>query len=58
MLLRTKDLQQKLNIGRDKAYSLMHSKGFPSMKIGGTYFVSSDELQKWVERYAYKEFKL
>ena len=30
MLLTVKDLQKILNIGRDKAYSLMHSKSFPS----------------------------
>ena len=34
MLLTVKDLQKLLNIGRDKAYSLMHSKSFPSMRLG------------------------
>lgn len=58
MLLKTRDLQAQLKIGRDKAYNLMHALGFPSIKIGGTYFVSQEELQKWIDRYAYKEFKL
>ena len=58
MLLKTRYLQVQLRIGRDKAYKLMHTSGFPSIKIGGTYFVSQDELQKWLQRYTYKEFKL
>jgi len=58
MLLKIRDLQVQLRIGRDKAYKLMHTSGFPSIKIGGTYFVSQDELQKWLQRYTYKEFKL
>ena len=58
MLLKTRDLQTQLHIGRDKAYSLMHAAGFPSIKIGGTYYVAQDELQKWLKRYTYKEFKL
>ncbi len=57
MLLRTRELQDTLKIGRDKAYSLMHSKSFPSIKIGGQYYVSEDELQKWLKQYAYREFK-
>lgn len=58
MLLKTRDLQDQLSIGRDKAYKLMHTSGFPSIKIGDTYFVSQDELQKWLQRYTYKEFKI
>lgn len=58
MLLKTRDLQEQLRIGRDKAYKLMHASGFPSIKIGGTYFVSQDELQKWLQRYTFNEFKL
>ena len=58
MLLKTRDLQEQLTIGREKAYKLMHTSGFPSIKIGGTYFVSQDELQKWLQKYAYREYKL
>lgn len=58
MLLTVKDLINLLNVGRDTAYALMHSKGFPSMKIGGRYYVARDELQKWLDKYAYKSFEL
>lgn len=58
MLLGTKDLQKELNVGRDRAYGLMHAKGFPSIKIGGRYYVALEELQKWIQQYTYREFKL
>ena len=58
MLLATKDLQKELNVGRDRAYNLMHAKGFPSIKIGRRYYVEPEELHKWIQRYTYREFKL
>lgn len=58
MLLTTKDLQKALNISRDKAYALMHAAAFPSIRIGGRYYVLEAELDKWLERYKYKAFSL
>ena len=58
MLLTVKDLQLLLNISRDLAYALMHAHGFPSMKIGGRYFVSRDALERWLQRYEGKEFAI
>lgn len=58
MLLTVKDLQELLKIGRDTAYALMHSAGFPSIRIGGRYYVNKEELTKWLARYAYKTFEL
>lgn len=58
MLLTVKELQILLNIGRDKAYALMHSDGFPSMKLGGRYYVEQEELKNWLHRYAYKQYTL
>lgn len=58
MLLTVKDLIQMLNIGRDTAYALMHAAGFPSIKLGGRYYVSRDELQKWLDKQAYRNFEL
>ncbi len=58
MLLGTKDLQKELNVGRDRAYNLMHAKAFPSIKIGGRYYVAPEELKKWIQQYTYREFKL
>ena len=58
MLLDVKKLQETLNIGRDLAYGLMHAPGFPSIKIGGRYFVSRDALERWLQRYEGKEFAI
>jgi len=54
MLLTVKDLQELLNIGRDKAYSLMHSKSFPSMRLGRKYYVQEQALQEWLVKNRYK----
>lgn len=58
MLLNVKDLQELLKIGRDTAYALMHAQGFPSIKIGGRYYVAREALDKWLDQYAYKTFTL
>lgn len=58
MLLTVKELKELLKVGRDTAYALMHSSGFPSIKIGGRYYVSKEALDKWLEQYAYKSYEL
>lgn len=58
MLLSTRDLQKKLRISRDRAYALMHASAFPSMKLGGRYYVSEEQVDDWLKRYAYKSFEL
>ena len=45
-VLRVNDLMERLGIGRDRAYSLMKSPGFPSMKLGKTYLIT---LKKYEE---------
>lgn len=57
-MLTTKDLQVILKIGRDRAYALMRSKAFPSMKIGARYYVTKEALEEWLRKYAYKTFEL
>lgn len=54
--LRTKDLQEVLHVGRNRAYDLMRSDGFPSFKIGGNYFVKLDDVLKWADDYKYGVF--
>ncbi len=58
MLLTVKDLQELLKVGRDTAYSLMRATNFPSMKLGGRYYVTREALQKWLERSEYKQIIL
>ena len=53
-----KGLQGALGIGRDTAYSLMRSKGFPSIRIGGHYIVGKDALMAWLKRNEGREYCL
>lgn len=55
-LLNVKETQDILRTGRDKTYSLMRSRSFPSIKIGGRYFVDEEALEEWLRKYRYKEF--
>lgn len=57
-VLKVKDLMQVLNIGRDKAYSLMRSKAFPSIRIGRSYFVTEEELNSWLKGNRYKTYAI
>ena len=38
-----------LGISRAGAYTLMHSKGFPTIKIGKRMVVPKEKLIKWME---------
>lgn len=53
-----KDLQSVLKIGRDAAYSLMKSAGFPSYQINDRYFVTEESLDKWLNSIEGKKFNL
>lgn len=50
MLLSVNQLKTRLNVSRDLAYSLVHAKGFPAIKIGGRYYVSEEALKKWLSK--------
>lgn len=53
-----KDIMRILKIGRNRAYELMQSSGFPATKLGYTYFVTADNFKRWLDRYAGKEFEI
>ena len=57
-LLNVREAQSILRTGRDKTYALMRAKAFPSIKIGGRYFVEAEALEEWIRKYQYKEFKI
>ena len=57
-MLTVKELQAQLKIGRDTAYALMHSRNFPSIKLGGRYYVTQAALDKWLEANEYRQLKL
>lgn len=49
-LLTVKDLQDTIGCSRNMAYKLMHSRAFPSFKIGKKYYVSQEKFSKWLDR--------
>lgn len=57
-ILTVKELGKKLKLGRDKTYSLVRSDGFPSVKLGGRYIVTTKALNEWLSRYEYKNYVL
>lgn len=48
-LITTPELMEELGIGKDKAYALMRSEGFPSMRVGKSYCVARGHLKKWID---------
>ena len=48
--LSAEDVAQVLGISRANAYTLMHSKGFPTLKIGKRMTVPKDKLIAWMEK--------
>ena len=57
-ILRVPDLMNYLCIGKDKAYSLMRSRSFPSTQIGKTYFVTKENFEKWLNENAGKSIEV
>lgn len=48
--LSANQLAQVLGISRANAYTLMHSKGFPTIQIGKRMVVPKNKLIEWMER--------
>lgn len=49
-LMTVEDLQFRYGIGKNKAYSLVKCKGFPSFQIYERYYIKVDDLMKWEEK--------
>ena len=43
------DVQKILGIGRNTAYKLVSSKGFPSLYVGNRIIIPADRFQKWID---------
>lgn len=56
-LFTVKDMCE-MGFSRDVAYCLMHAHGFPSMKIGGKFYVTKTALEKWLNKQEGREFAL
>ena len=53
MALNAAQVAAVLSISRANAYSLMHSKGFPTIRIGKRMVVHRDKLMDWMNARAY-----
>ena len=49
-LITPKDVQDRLNIGKNTTYKLFHLKGFPKIKIGKKYCVDEDDLDRYLKQ--------
>ena len=52
--LRADDVASVLGISRANAYTLMHSKDFPTIFIGKRMLVPKDKFLAWIEEQAQK----
>jgi len=47
-LLSVPELCEVLQIGKNTAYILIHSKGFPKIRIGREWRFEEESLKKWI----------
>jgi excisionase family DNA binding protein len=52
IMLNANTIAQTLGISRAGAYELMHSKGFPTLRIGKRMMVSKDRFIEWIEQHS------
>ena len=55
-LLTPKDLQYIFGIGKNRAYELMNSSGFPTLRVNNRMYVSKEALTKWVNTYTGRQY--
>lgn len=55
-LLTSRDIQDIFSMGKNQAYALMHSAGFPTTTIGNRMFVTQVNLEKWLEVYKGRQY--
>lgn len=49
LMLNVVQVAAVLGISRAGAYELVHSEGFPALKIGSRIVVPKDKLQEWID---------
>ncbi len=57
-LLTAKDIQDIFSMGKNQAYALMHSAGFPSITVGNRLYVEESHLKKWIDTYSGRRYVL
>lgn len=49
LILTPENVGMVLGISRNNAYAVVHSKGFPVLKIGKQYRIHRDRFFEWIE---------
>lgn len=49
LMLKVVQVAAVLGISRAGAYELVHSEGFPTLKIGSRIVVPKDKLREWID---------
>lgn len=49
--LTPKDIEQKLKLSHSTVSKLIHTKGFPMVKIGRNIRVKAEDLEQWLDTY-------
>jgi len=57
-LLTYKDIQYIFGVGKNRAYELLNSSGFPTLKIGNRMYVSKKALDEWIATYTFKTYRI
>nr|DAL75873.1 MAG TPA: helix-turn-helix domain protein [Caudoviricetes sp.] len=57
-LLTYKELMSMFHIGKGRAYELLHSSGFPTIRIGNRMYVSRRHLSEWLDTYKGRRYLL
>ena len=55
LTLNAEEVANVLSISRANAYTLLHSKGFPALRIGRRILVPRDSLISWIQANINKE---
>lgn len=50
VMLQVKDVAAVLSVGQNTAYELVRSGQIPSVRIGGIYRISKDDLEKFIKK--------
>ena len=57
-MLTAKDLMAIIGCSKNRAYELMHSRSFPSIQIGGRFYVTVEAFDNWIATYTGRKFTL
>lgn len=54
--LTAKDIMKIFSCGKNRAYDIIRSEGFPTIQIGKRKYVPEEAFKKWEKAYLHKEF--